>query len=335
MLFCVSWFGALKFRSTIERLEFERQRTDINVSTIEKTLLSPGDPFQKADDLTTPVSKADIESTPWKWSWYRCQKGEHWTLIWIVMIHAVSLAGLILFPLPGWKVFAATYALVWLGGLGTTVAYHRTLAHRAVKLHPAVEFVLVALAIFNGSGSPATWTANHRLHHAKVETPEDISSPRIGGFWWSHLRWLWQAAQAPVNRWAPDLDRPYYKFWTTWQMPIVVTSLFIGLPFGWKAFFWLGAIRLAFSLHAQCFVNSIAHLKPGVAEGEDSSQNLAWLSVLQSFQGENWHGNHHAKPSSARLGWNWRQIDVGWWTIWGMEKVGLATNVRRPRPETA
>ncbi len=241
-----------------------------------------------------------------------------------------AAVGLVLFPLPGWPVAIGAYMLMWLGGLGTTIGYHRGLAHRALKLHPVVETVLIALAIFNGSGSPASWTANHRLHHAKADSEEDISSPRVGGFWWSHLRWLWQSSQSPVRRWAPDLDRPLYAFWTRWQIPILALSFCVGLPFGWPAFFWLGAIRLTFSLHGQCFVNSLAHMKK-VAPGEDSSQNLRWLAVVQSFQGENWHGNHHAHPTSARLGWTWRQVDVGWWVILGLEKLGLAKEVRRPR----
>ena len=56
-----------------------------------------------------------------------------------------------------------------------------------------------------------------------------------------------------------------------------------------------------------------------------------WLGFVQAFQGENWHGNHHANPASARLGFTWWQVDVGWYTIVALEKLGLATNVRRPR----
>ena len=46
--------------------------------------------------------------------------------------------------------------------------------------------------------------------------------------------------------------------------------------------------------------------------------------------GENWHQNHHDRPGSARLGWTPLQIDTGWYAILLLEKLGLATNVRRP-----
>jgi len=89
-------------------------------------------------------------------------------------------------------------------------------------------------------------------------------------------------------------------------------------------------MRLVTSLHAQCFVNSIAHMREGRKDGEDSSQNIAWLGFLHFFQGENWHENHHAKPSSAKFGWTFWQIDFGWYIILGLEKLGLAYNVKRP-----
>ena len=277
------------------------------------------------------VQELAADSEPWKWSWFRWSKNEAPVFFWVMIIHALAVVGLVLYPLPGWGMVAAAYGLFWLGGLGTTVAYHRALAHRSVRLHPIVEMPLIFFAQFNGSGTPATWSANHRLHHAKSDTPGDISSPRLGGFWWSHLRWLWQTPQTPVAKWAPDLYQGRYLIFTRSQIPLLAVSLVFGAIWGWAGFFWLGAIRLTFALHAQCVTNSIAHMKKGAKMGEDSSVNCWWLAPVQALQGENWHGNHHAKPASARLGLTWWQIDLGWWFIVACEKIGLATNVRRPK----
>ena len=267
---------------------------------------------------------------PWKAPWWKASKGDGVVFYYLVGIHLLALAGLIFFPVPGWKVALATLALAYLGGLGTTIGYHRCLAHTALRLNPVVRHMLIFFAMFNGSGAPDSWTANHRQHHAKVETHEDISSPWIGGFWWSHLRWLWQAGNVPLNRWCPDLDRPQYRFWNRMQIPLLALSLFGGAFFGWAAFFWLGPMRLVVSLHAQCFVNSIAHMRADRKPGEDSSQNIMWLGLLHFFQGENWHSNHHARPSSAKFGWKFWQIDIGWYTIVMLEKLGLASKVKRP-----
>jgi stearoyl-CoA desaturase (delta-9 desaturase) len=257
----------------------------------------------------------------------------------VIGIHLLAVAGLLLAPVPGWPVFGAAVALTFLGGLGTTVVYHRALAHRSVRLRRAVEGILIFFGMLNGSGAPSSWVANHRLHHANADGPGDISSPGLGGFWWAHLRWLWQAEQAPLARWAPEMESPWYRGWTRGQIAISALSLLLGAPFGLAAFVWLGPARLVFCLHAQCFVNSIAHMRERALPGEDSSQNIAWLGPVHLFQGENWHANHHADPHDARIGRTPMQWDLGWWTIVALEKAGLASRVRSrsraPAAETA
>ncbi len=271
-----------------------------------------------------------VVTPPWTWPWWRPAAGQQMTFLWIVLIHITAAVGLVLYPLPGWPLFLTAGALTWMGGLGTTVCYHRALAHRALRLHPAVQGILTFFAMYNGSGAPITWTANHRLHHATADTPQDVSSPRVGGFWWAHLRWLWQAGGAAPARFCPDLNTPAYRVWSYLQILLLAVSFLSGLAFGVAAFFWLGAIRLVFALHGQCFVNSVCHLRPGTPPGEDSSRNVPWLAFWHCFQGENWHHNHHARPGSARFGWTAAQPDLGWLVIIGLERLGLATEVRRP-----
>jgi hypothetical protein len=169
---------------------------------------------------------------PWNEPWWKTAKGDQATFFYIIAIHVLALIGLIFFVQPGWKVMVSAVALGWLGGLGVTVCYHRALAHTALRLNPVVKHCLIFFAMFNGSGSPDSWTANHRQHHARVETTEDISSPAIGGFWWAHLRWLWQAGNVPLDRWCPDLDKGEYRFWRRMQIPLLAVSLFGGLAFG-------------------------------------------------------------------------------------------------------
>jgi fatty-acid desaturase len=287
-------------------------------------------PVQRAPRAPEAPILSSLGSEPWKSPWWKVAKGDRPTFFYIILIHVLAIVGLFFYATPGWRVIAATVILGWIGGLGVTVCYHRALAHTALRLHPVVKHFLIFFAMFNGSGSPDSWTANHRQHHSKVETAEDISSPAIGGFWWAHLRWLWQAGNVPLGRWCPDLDKPEYRFWRRMQIPLLALSLFGGLAWGIPAFFWLGPMRLVMSLHAQCFVNSIAHMREDRQPGEDSSQNIGWLAVLHFFQGENWHSNHHAKPSSARFGWRLWQIDFGWYAIVALEALGLATAVKRP-----
>jgi stearoyl-CoA desaturase (delta-9 desaturase) len=274
-----------------------------------------------------------LASRPWANRWWRPAPGEAKTLFWIALIHVTAAIGLFVAPVPSWPIALTALVLTWLGGFGTTVCYHRSLAHRAVQLHPWVRHILTFFAVLNGSGTPSGWSANHRLHHAHSDTVDDVSSPRIGGFWWAHLRWIWQAGQAPVSRYCPDLDRPQYRIWDRLQLPVMTLSFLGGLAFGWEGFFWLGSIRLVFALHAQCFVNSVCHMAPGSAPGTDSSRNVAWLGAWHLLQGENWHRNHHAAPWCARLGLTPMQIDTGWMLILLLERLGLAKDIKRPREQ--
>jgi fatty-acid desaturase len=274
---------------------------------------------------------AFAEKHPWTLPFWKPSPDNRGTFVYILSIHVLAAIGIWFFPVPGWKAFLWALGLTLCGGLGTTLGYHRGLAHRSVKFHPVVEQFLIFFAVFNGSGAPSTWIANHRNHHANADSIDDVSSPRHGGFWWAHVRWVYQWPNSSMEKWCRDLIEPRYLIWSKLQPYLVIFSMAFGYFIaGWTGFFWIGAIRLVYILHMQMFVNSLLHLKPGLPEGVDSSQNIWWLGPLQaSAWGENWHGNHHAKPASACFSRHWWQVDIGWYVIRSLETVGLATNVRR------
>jgi fatty-acid desaturase len=271
--------------------------------------------------LTVPLDRAAVD--PWTRSWFYIAPGELGTFFWVVVIHASALVGLLFLPAPSLWLVGAVIALAFLGGLGTTICYHRALAHRAVRLRPFVEQALTFIACFNGSSHPRGWVASHRQHHAHPDQPGDPSSPQLGGFWWSHIRWLWQMPRADARRWCPDLDQPSYHFWDRASFTVLSFSLLFGLIFGPTAWLWLGPIRLVWSLHAQCSINSIAHLGEA-STARDHSRNVAWLAPIILGIGENWHFNHHRAPRRARLGHD-SQIDLGWSVIKLMQRLRLAS----------
>ncbi len=269
---------------------------------------------------------------PWTRPWWQYSVGNGPTLFYLILIHVLAIVGLILFPLPDWRMLVAALILTSVGGVGTTVCYHRCLAHRALRLNAVVENILIFFTLFNASGEPMIWVANHRQHHAKADTAEDVSSPRHGGFWWAHIKWVYQWSGSEVRRWCPDMDTPRYRAWRRLQIPIIALSLCSGLVFGWQGFFWIGAIRLVYALHFQMFVNSLLHMTPGLPEGADSSRNIWWLGPFQlGAWGENWHKNHHSEASAARFGRHWWQIDIGWYVIGVLKALRLAKNVRAPQ----
>ena len=279
-------------------------------------------------------STEPINQRPWTRPWWQASEGNGPVLFYLVIIHALALTGIILFPIPSWPALVVCISIFFISGLGTSVCYHRCLAHRALRLHPVVENILIFFTIFNGSGEPMSWVANHRHHHAKADTEDDISSPRHGGFWWAHIRWVYQWSGSEVRRWCPDLDKRKYRVWRRLQIPIILLSICVGFILGWEGFFWIGAIRLVYGLHFQMFVNSLLHMTPGLPEGVDSSRNMWWLGPLQvGAWGENWHRNHHSEAHVARFGRRWWQIDIGWYVICALKSLGLASSIRLPKEQ--
>jgi len=59
----------------------------------------------------------------------------------------------------------------------------------------------------------------------------------------------------------------------------------------------------------------------------DDSRNTWWVAII-SF-GEGWHNNHHAHPTSARHGLKWYEIDINWYGIWALKKLGLARQIQK------
>src|SRR3989442_2026485 len=80
-----------------------------------------------------------------------------------------------------WQVVLFTLAFTRITIASVTVFLHRSQAHRALDLHPAVMH-FVRLWLWLGTGMVTKeWVAIHRKHHAKCETEEDPHSPQTRG----------------------------------------------------------------------------------------------------------------------------------------------------------
>jgi len=80
-------------------------------------------------------------------------------------------------------------------------------------------------------------------------------------------------------------------------------------------------------------VNSATHRWGYVSYSSgDGSRNNWWVALL-TF-GEGWHNNHHAYPSSARMGFRWWELDLTWWHIQALRSLGLARRIRLAPPLT-
>lgn len=269
----------------------------------------------------------------------RWANGIDWPVaIWIAVCHVGLLAAPFYFT---WKAVAIMALLHWLtGGIGVCLGYHRQLTHGSFSTYRPMRWLLALLGGLSGEGSALTWVANHRKHHAFSDQEGDPHSPRDGGFW-SHMLWFIPRYGSDyerelVRRYAPDLDKDPGLHWLhRLFLPshFALGGLLFALGyFGWDVYTglsfvaWGMFVRLVGVLHVTWFVNSASHMW-GYRNYEttDDSRNLWWVGLLA--YGEGWHNNHHAFQRMARHGHKWWEVDVTYWTILAMEKLGLAWDV--------
>ena len=260
----------------------------------------------------------------------------------------------------GW--FDATILLVgmWLTGIGITVGYHRMLTHRAFDSGPMTRKALTVLGALSLQEGPLLWCAAHRKHHAYSDRDGDPHSPHlhdgspwgiISGLWYAHVGWLFTSHMmvADFEKYVPDLLADKFACSVQRYWEFIFVPLTLGIPalvgaawFGWtgqpvldglfRGFIWGGLSRIFLIHHITWSVNSICHLW-GSREfaAKDESRNNMICALMSS--GEGWHNNHHAFPTSARLGLRWWQFDNGWQVIRFLELVGLVWNVKLPSAE--
>lgn len=239
-----------------------------------------------------------------------------------------------------WKYLPIMFALyVWMG-MSTTLYLHRYLTHRGFEMPGWLKFFFAAGSAVGLSGDPVTWVGDHRYHHLKSDTDEDIHSP-LHGFPYAHMMWLVRKPSGFRERslrYAADVRKIWYC--RLWERPVfyIIPHLCVAaalyLAFGGKGLLWCLYVPMLVVYNFTWAVNSICHM-PSLGyrtfTTSDQSKNNFWVG-LGAF-GEGFHNNHHAKPRCAAHGLRWWEIDFTRYLIWVFERTGLAWNVVWPEPE--
>lgn len=214
-----------------------------------------------------------------------------------------------------------------------TIGYHRYFSHRTYQTSRLVQFLLAVLCQSTTQRGVIWWAAIHRYHHLHSDTPLDIHSRRQHGFWFAHMGWVFTpSADKPDYSAVRDLTRYPELVWLDrypYFLPTAVMVVPCALLAGWSGVIVGFAWSTMALYHVTFAINSFGHAsgeQPYVT-GDDSRNNL-WLSLLT--MGEGWHNNHHAYQTSARLGFRWNQIDVGYWLLRLLERMGVIWNLRTP-----
>ncbi len=273
--------------------------------------------------------------------------------------------GVVVLPLLG---FLAAIALLWkqsiglidvglllvmylLTILGISVGFHRHFAHRSFQTGTAVRAVLIILGSMAVQGPLLTWAAVHRRHHQYSDQLGDPHSPYLypegegieglwGGFWHSHVGWLFAPEVTDWGRYVPDLMRDKLIFrlerlYFVWMLLGFLLPALVGgaLTRTWygclSGFLWGGVVRLFLVHHVSWTIGSICHIYGSRPfETHDNSTNNPWLALFTV--GDSWHNNHHAFPGSALHGLRWWEFDLAGWVIRLLGAVGLVWNIEQP-----
>jgi len=261
------------------------------------------------------------------------ENGINWlTAGFMLSLHVGAVAALFFFS---WKAFWLAMFLYWVGGSpGIGMGYHRLLTHRGYKTPKWVEYFLTTCAVLAMEGGPIFWVATHRIHHQHSDKAGDPHSPRDGK-WWAHVGWILVGKSMhhdtnTLARYVPDLAKDKFHVWITkyHYLPMIALGLALFALGGVPYVLWGICFRTIVGLHATWLVNSATHVWGSRRfQTRDDSTNSWWVALF-SF-GEGWHNNHHAHPVSARHGLTWYEIDLNWYGIWALRKLGLAYDVHR------
>jgi stearoyl-CoA desaturase (Delta-9 desaturase) len=219
------------------------------------------------------------------------------------------------------------FARTW----GVTAGYHRYFAHRTYKTGRVFQFFLAFLAQTSAQKGALWWAAHHRVHHRKSDQEGDVHSPVRSGFFYSHVGWIF--ADTEETRWEQIRDFARYPELRFLNRFYLLPPILLGIA----SFLWMGypGLFIGFFLstvlcwHNTFLVNSLAHVV-GTRRFEtaDESRNN-WFIALATL-GEGWHNNHHHFPGSARNGFYWWEVDVTYYGLLALERLGIVWDLRDP-----
>jgi stearoyl-CoA desaturase (delta-9 desaturase) len=177
---------------------------------------------------------------------------------------------------------------------------------------------------------PLWWAAIHRHHHLHADTPQDVHSPKMQGFFWSHVGWILARENKRVRV-------EYLKDWLTFREIVFIDRYSLVIPFlmavavlatgyllgryapalhtnGLQLLVWGFFVSTVACGHATYSINSIDHMFGSRRyDLPNTSRNNVSMAILTL--GEGWHNNHHRYAVTARAGFYWWEIDVTYYAL--------------------
>ena len=244
--------------------------------------------------------------------------------------HAVAIAGVLWLGF-SWTGLVLALSVYFARMFFVTAGYHRYFSHRSFKTSRGFQAVLAFGAQTSLQRGVLWWAAKHRQHHRASDQLDDVHSPNVDGFWWSHVGWSTSnlsngGSYARIG----DLVRyPELRLLDRWKhVPAIVLALVLLAVGGWHAVIWGFFVSTVLLWHGTFTINSLAHLvgRRRYATRDDSRNN--WALALITM-GEGWHNNHHHYMRSANQGFRWYEIDATYYLLCILSWLGIVWDVHR------
>lgn len=223
-----------------------------------------------------------------------------------------------------------------------TAFYHRYFSHKSYKVSRPVQFFMALAGCTAGQRGPLWWASHHRQHHMKSDTEQDPHSPRYGMLN-SHTLWFLKKGHFSM---ISGRIKDMLKYPELVMLERIDWIPFIALAFscyalgegvnflfpelatnGAQVLVWGFFVSTVVLYHATYTINSLCHrFGRRRFQTNDDSRNNFLLALLTL--GEGWHNNHHRYPVSARQGFYWWEIDMSYFVLWLMSRIGLVSHMR-------
>lgn len=256
--------------------------------------------------------------------------GWYFNLFGVVAIHGLAAAAIARGVSLRLALLALATYLVRM--FAVTAVYHRYFAHRSYKTSRGMQLVLALLGTTATQKGPLWWASIHRLHHRFSDTERDVHSPMRHGFFHSHMGW-WLGTEHEGT----DLDLikdfagfPELRWVDRFHVvgPLAMIAI-LALAGGMDGVLWGYGVSTCLLMHGTFTINSLSHVFGSRRYATmDTSRNNALLAIITL--GEGWHNNHHHYMNSANQGFFWWEIDLSFYALRVLEKLGLVRELRRP-----
>lgn len=206
-------------------------------------------------------------------------------------------------------IIGCIYSMV-LHAIGQGIGLHRFFAHRGFEVSTPIKLFFNFLTIPCALGSPISWVALHRHHHAVSDTIQDNQSPYYNSFisiWFclyinsNNLQGFKLIRDLINDKFQVTFHKHYITLLLLWTI--------IMISFGLQAFLLFYCIPITF-VFTMTMLGSIVVHKWGYRNYDTNDHSVNSIPVSLLTFGDGWHNNHHNQPKKYKHGERWFEFDL-------------------------